>query len=251
MASTYATNTGLELIRNGEQSGTWGTTTNNNLSIIDRLTNGNISIALGGLSTYTLTTGDGSLSDGQFKVLVFTGSLAGSPNPACTVTIEPNTNQHVYMVHNKTNGVITVTQGSGANAVINPEENTFGGVNFIRCDGAGNVAVVTSLTDNLSSSNIRITGGVITGITDLAVADGGTGAGSASAARTNLGLVIGSGASGDIQPYDANLKAFADALTLPTSDGATGQAMTTNGSGTLAFTTIATAARAYTFSVLF
>ena len=250
MASTYATNTGLELIRNGEQSGTWGTTTNNNLSIIDRLTNGNISIALGGLSTYTLTTGDGSLSDGQFKVLVFTGSLAGSP-AACTVTIAPNTNQHVYMVHNKTNGVITVTQGSGANAVINPEENTFGGVNFIRCDGAGNVAVVTSLTDNLSSSNIRITGGTITGITNLAVADGGTGGEDAAGARLNLGLVIGSGNSGDVQPYDANLKAFVDALTLPTSDGATGQAMTTNGSGTLAFTTIATAARAYTFSVLF
>ena len=250
MASTYSPNTGLELIRNGEQSGTWGTTTNNNLSIVDRLTNGSVTISLTGLSTKTITTSNGILSDGQFKVIVFTGSLPGSP-PACTVTIAPNTNQHVYMVHNKTNGVITVTQGSGANAVINPEENTFGGVNFIRCDGAGNVAVVTSLTDNLSSSNIRITGGVITGITDLAVADGGTGAGSASAARTNLGLVIGSGASGDIQPYDANLKAFADALTLPTSDGATGQAMTTNGSGTLAFTTIATAARAYTFSVLF
>ena len=36
MASTYASNTGLELIRNGEQSGTWGTTTNTNLNIVDR-----------------------------------------------------------------------------------------------------------------------------------------------------------------------------------------------------------------------
>ena len=38
-----------------------------------------------------------------------------------------------------------------------------------------------------ASSSVSITGGSITGITDLAVADGGTGASTASAARTNLG----------------------------------------------------------------
>ena len=60
MASTYASNTGLELIRNGEQSGTWGTTTNNNLNIIDRLTNGVLEITLSSTSK-TLTTGNGNL----------------------------------------------------------------------------------------------------------------------------------------------------------------------------------------------
>ena len=72
MASTYTVNTCIELIANGEQSGTWGTTTNANLEIIDRLTNGVGAITLSG-TTHTLTTTDGTLSDGQYKVLVFGG----------------------------------------------------------------------------------------------------------------------------------------------------------------------------------
>jgi len=245
MASTYASNTGLELIRNGEQSGTWGTTTNNNLNIIDRLTNGVLEITLSTTSK-TLTTGNGNLTEGQHKVIV----ISGSPGGAATLTIAPNTNEHVYFIYNKTNQQITVTQGSGGNVVI-PAVATNAGVNAVFCDGAGSGAKVTSLTDNIASSAIKITGGVITGITDLAVADGGTGAGDASGARTNLGLVIGSGNSGDVQPYDSNLKSFLDALNLPTSDGSANQTMVTNGNGTLSFTTVATAARAFTYGILF
>ena len=207
MASTYTINTGIELIANGEQSGTWGDTTNTNLEIIDRLTNGVGSISLSG-TTHTLTTTDGSLSDGQYKVLVF----GGTPSGTNTVTVSPNDQAKQFFVVNNSGQSVIISQGSGANVTI-----ADGATDIIYCDGAGAAAAVSSFSTDLS--------GVLTSANNLSdVANAGT-------SRTNLGVAIGS----DVLAYDANLQGFVDALTLPTSDGTTGQALVTNGSGTVSF----------------
>ena len=113
MPSTYTSNTGIEKPGSGEQAGTWGTTSNNNFEIIDRALNGVVAITLAGTS-HTLTTTDGVLSDGQYKVLILTGSPSGTN----TVTISPNDQDKVYFVKNDTAQSVVFTQGSGGNATV-------------------------------------------------------------------------------------------------------------------------------------
>lgn len=151
MPSTYTANGGIELPANGEQSATWGSTVNDNMSIIDRLTNGVGAITLSG-TTHTLTTSNGALSDGQYNVLV----LGGSPSGTNTVTVSPNDAQHVYIVKNASGETATFTQGSGSNVSV-----LDGTTKIIYCDGAGSGAAVVDLTASFNLAAPTISGGTI------------------------------------------------------------------------------------------
>ena len=109
-------------------------------------------------------------------------------------------------------------------------------------DSSGNFAAgtITADTNFVATGNAAfsgraaITSGTISGITDLAIADGGTGAGTASGARTNLGLAIGS----DVQAYSATLDALATVAT-----GSEDLMLYTDGSNSFATTALTSAAR--------
>jgi cytoskeletal protein CcmA (bactofilin family) len=187
MASSYTGNSGIEKPADGDQSGSWGDTINTNMDIIDRSINGVGAITLSG-TTHTLTTTDGTLSDGMYKVLV----LGGSPSGTNTITIAPNDADKVYIVVNSSGQTATFTQGSGANvSVLNGDSK------IIYADGAGSGAAVVDITADLSFSSVNIDGGTIDG----------TVIGGASAAAGTFTTVT---ASGEIDGASLDISGNAD-----------------------------------------
>jgi hypothetical protein len=207
--ATYTTNGGITKIATGDESGTWGNTTNLNFDILDRLTNGVGAITLSG-TTHTLTTSDGSLSPGQYRVLV----LGGTPSGTNTITVAPNDAQKFYVVKNNSGQSAIFTQGSGGNVTV-----ANGNSAFIYCDGAGAGAAVVDISATLPAAGALL---AANNLSDLS---------NTGTARTNLGVAIGT----NVLAYDSNLQAFVTAFTLPTTDGTSGQALVTNGSGTISF----------------
>ena len=141
--ATYTSNGGIKKIATGDESGTWGSSTNTNFDIIDRLTNGVVNITLTG-ATETVTTTDGTISDGMSKVLVF----GGTPGVAVTVTIAPNDAQKVYFIKNNSGQTITISQGSGSTVDILDTSSS-----IVYCDGAGSGASVIEITAGSAASN--------------------------------------------------------------------------------------------------
>lgn len=161
MASTYS-NTGIELIADGEQSGTWGQTTNTNWQMMEEMVAGVAAIALSSTSE-TVTTSDGSSSTGRHAVLKFTGSPGGT----CTVTIAPNDMQKVYFVVNSSDEDVTLSQGTGANVSV-----TSGDTAIVYCDGAGSGAAVTSISGSFTSTTTLASLGVTATAAELNALDG-------------------------------------------------------------------------------
>ena len=109
MASTWS-NLGLRLMTTGENDGTWGAQTNDNLNRIEDSISGYATIAVSGNVSLTFTAQPTSYVDenGRNKILVFTGT----PGATKTITL-PDIEAH-YFVQNDTDSSLTFQSGTNA-----------------------------------------------------------------------------------------------------------------------------------------
>jgi len=119
MASSYTTNTGLELVTTGEKAGLWGAITNVNLQILEQSATGYLSLDMAGASV-TLTLTDGATSNGKNIYLRLYGTLAANR----TLTM-PATANRVWIVKDETvrgtsNRTLGVLTASGTEQPIPP-----------------------------------------------------------------------------------------------------------------------------------
>ena len=219
MASTYVNDLRLEEIGTGEQSGTWGATTNTNLELIaEAFSYGSEAIA--NASTATITVADGASDEARSFYLKCTGG-----GQACTVTLAPNTLSKVWMIENTTSYTLTFSQGSGANVAI-----LAGEVKMIATDGGGSTAVVYDLLTDVNlagttkaaaltvAGNVSVGGDLdVTGTFDLSDSN-----------FTNAGNIQLDSISGDADTDTSITFSGSDVITI--ANGGTGQVTFNNGS---------------------
>ena len=137
--ATYVNDLRLKEIATGDESGTWGTSTNTNLELIAEAFSFGTE-AISGTSHDTVIA-DGATDPGRSLYLKYTGTL----DSACTITLGPNTVSKVWIIENATSGSqnIIIKQGSGTTVTI-PNGN----VKVLYSDGAGSGgSVVDAFTD--------------------------------------------------------------------------------------------------------
>ena len=156
MASTYVNDLRLEEIATGEQSGSWGTTTNTNLELISEAFSYG-SEAIANASTDTITVADGASDEARSFYMKCTGG-----GQACTVTLAPSTLSKVWMIENTTSYTLTFTQGSGANVAV-----AAGQVKMIATDGGGSGAIVYDLLTDVNLAGTTVYSALNDGTTTL------------------------------------------------------------------------------------
>jgi hypothetical protein len=135
--ATYVNDLRLKEISTGDESGTWGTSTNTNLELIGEALGYATQQVFGSDADATTTIADGA-SD-PARAMYFKITSAGSLTATRTCTIAPNTVSRVMFIENATTGSqsIAISQGSGANVTI-----AAGKTAVVYLDGAGATAAV-------------------------------------------------------------------------------------------------------------
>jgi hypothetical protein len=139
--ATYVNDLRLKEIATGDESGTWGTSTNTNLELVAEAFSFGTEAITTNADTHTTTIADGATDPGRSIYLQYTGTL----DSTCTITIGPNTVSKLWFIENATSGSqsIIIKQGSGATVTIRN-----GDVKAIYSDGAGSGGkMVDAFTD--------------------------------------------------------------------------------------------------------
>ncbi len=135
--ATYVNDLRLKEIATGDESGTWGTSTNTNLELIGEALGYATQQVFSSDADATTTVADGA-SD-PARAMYFKITSAGNLTATRTCTIAPNTVSRVMFIENATSGSqsIAISQGSGANVTI-----ATGKTAIVYLDGAGSGAAV-------------------------------------------------------------------------------------------------------------
>jgi hypothetical protein len=157
MASTYSSTLNLELQASGENSGTWGTITNNNLTKLESAVKGYVSVAIAS-TTDSLTATDGTTADEQSNAIIkLTGTLTGNTTMQCEAV------ESWYIVDNAaTMGTYTLgfkpAGGTATNLVASSKHILYsdGSTMFDVLEDAGNIKANGTLT---VSGNTSLDGG--------------------------------------------------------------------------------------------
>jgi hypothetical protein len=151
MASSYSTALLLELMATGDQSGTWGTTTNTNLgTLLEQAITGVLSVAQGDVANLTLTSINGTSDQARNAVIILTGAMTAGRN-----VVVPTSNK-LYLVKNSTTGGFAVTVKTVAGTGVSIAAATS---QWVYCDGVNvvaglNAALALDANSNLTVNNL-------------------------------------------------------------------------------------------------
>lgn len=159
MASTFSPSLKLELIGNGDQSGTWGTTTNTNLgTLLEQAITGVQAITMVN-ANYTLSDLNGVSDEARNAVLV-----VGGTNSAIRSIIAPSVNKTYIIANNTVGGFAIIIKTSAGTGLTIPN----GATQIVYCDGSEFYSAGFSTSGGAITGNLTIGGTLgVTGATTL------------------------------------------------------------------------------------
>lgn len=149
--ATY-TNLGIKKITTGDESGTWGTSTNTNFDLFDTAIVGYSSVSLASAgssgSPNTLSVSDFSASDGRNRVIEFTD--AGDLGATAYVQIDPNNFEGYYFIRNSLSASRSILLFQGTYDSARDYELLNGKDYIIRCTGTGATSYIYNIFEDVT-----------------------------------------------------------------------------------------------------